>query len=196
MDYNKPFVLHTDASTTGLVLYQKQEDGKERVIAYTSHTLNRAEQNFDTHKLEFLALKWAVTDRFHEYLYGETFEVFTDNNSLTYILSTAKLDAMGHRWVASLGPYNFKLHYKPGKLNTDTDSLSRINWHTVDPTQVRATMDLAQVDRTIILDPEVKGQQLVEFSFPNKSLQLNLEIQKWKRRQIEDPEIGNILDMI
>ena len=102
-DYTKPFVLYTDASTTGLrvVLYQKQEDGKERVITYASRTLNRAERNYDAHKLEFLALKWAVTDRFHEYLYGATFEVFTDNNPLTYILSTAKLDEMGHRWVAS-----------------------------------------------------------------------------------------------
>ena len=44
-DYTKPFVFHTDASTTGLgaVLYQKQEDGKERVIAYASHTLNKSE---------------------------------------------------------------------------------------------------------------------------------------------------------
>ena len=49
-------------------------------------------------------------------------------------------------------------------------------------------MDLAQVDRTVILDPEVKGQQPVECSFPSKSLQLNLEIQKWKRRQTEDQE--------
>ena len=177
-DYAKPFVLHTDASTTGLgaVLYQKQEDGKERVIAYASRTLNRAERNYDAHKLEFLALKWAVTDRFHEYLYGATFEVFTDNNPLTYILSTAKLDAMGHGWVASLGPYNFKLNYKPGKLNTDADSLSRINWQTVDPTQVRATMDLAQVDRTIVLDPEVKGQQSVDSPFPSKALQVGLQV--------------------
>ena len=197
-DYAKPFVLHTDASTTGLgaVLYQKQEDGKERVIAYASRTLNRAERNYDAHKLEFLALKWAVTDRFHEYLYGATFEVFTDNNPLTYILSTAKLDAMGHRWVASLGPYNFKLSYKPGKLNTDADSLSRINWQTVDPTQVRATMDLAQVDRTIVLDPEVRGQQSVDSPFPNKALRIGLQAQKWKRRQQEDPEISKILEMM
>ena len=78
-DYSKPFVLHTDASTIGLgaVLYQKQADSKERVIAYASRTLNRAERNYDAHKLEFLALKWAVTDRFHEYLYGGTFDVFT-----------------------------------------------------------------------------------------------------------------------
>ena len=97
-DYSKPFVLHTDASTTGLgaVLYQKQSDGKERVIAYASRSLNHAEHNYDANKLEFLALKWAVTDHFHEYLYGGTFDVFTDNNPLTYILTTAKLDAMGH----------------------------------------------------------------------------------------------------
>ena len=79
---------------------------------------------------------------------------------------------MGHRWVASLGPYNFKLKYKPGKLNTDADSLSRINWQTVDPAQVRATMDQLQIDRTLILDPEIKGQQSTESPFPGKSLQI------------------------
>ena len=100
----------------GAVLYQKQEDGKERVIAYASRTLKKSERNYDAHKLEFLALKWVITDRFHEYLYGATFDVYTDNNPLTYILSTAKLDTMGHRWVASLGPYNFTLHYKPWQI--------------------------------------------------------------------------------
>ena len=173
-DYTKPFVLHTDASTTGLgaVLYQKQEDGKERVIAYASHTLNKSEQNYDAHKLEFLALKWAITDRFHEYLYGATFDVYTDNNPLTYILSTAKLDAMGHRWVGSLGSYNFTLHYKPGKLNCNADALSRINWESVDPKVVKAIMDLAQVDRTLILDPEVRGQKSIDAPFVMKSLKL------------------------
>ena len=160
------------------MLYQKQEDGKERVIAYASCTLNKSEWNYDAHKLEFLALKWAITDRFHELLYGTTFDVYTDNNPLTYILSTTKLDAMGHRWVASLGPYNFALHYKPGKLNCDADALSRINWESINPVVVQETLDLAYVDRTLILDPEVRGQQSADEPFVLKSLRINEAIRK------------------
>ena len=197
-DYTKPFVLHTDASTTGLgvVLYQKQEDGKERVIAYASRTLNKSEQNYDAHKLKFLALKWAITDIFHEYLYGATFNMYTDNNPLTYILSTAKLDAMGHRWVASLGPYNFALHYKPGKLNCDADVLSCISWESVSPAVVQATMGLAHVDRTLILDPEVRGQKSVDAPFVLKSLKLSDATRKWQCRQSKYPEIRKIVEKI
>ena len=79
-----------------------------------------------------MALKWAITDRFHEYLYGGTFDVYTENNPLTYILTSAKLDAIGQCWVASLGPYNFSLHYNPGHQNTVADSLSRIPWENID----------------------------------------------------------------
>ena len=63
-------------------------------------------------------LKWAVTDRFHEYLYGGEFEVYTDNNPLTYILTSAKLDATGQRWVAALGLYDFQIFYRSGKTKT------------------------------------------------------------------------------
>ena len=196
-DYTKPFILHTDASTTGrgAVLYQKQDDGKERVIAYASRTLNKAERNYDAHKLEFLSLKWAITNRFHEYLYGATFDVFTDNNPLTYILTTAKLDAMGHRWVASLGPYDFAIHYKPGKLNTDADSLSRIEWATLPVVEVKATMDLAQVDRTGIVDPAVfDGSVKIEAGL--KSLRLNSARAKWKGRQSQDTEIAKVIQLL
>ena len=48
----------------------------------------------------------------------------------------------------------------------------------------------------MILDPEIKGQQSVEYPFPSKSLQLGLENQRWKRRQQNDPEIGKIMEMI
>ena len=126
-DYRKPFKLHTDASSSGLgaVLYQ-HHDGIDRVIAYASRSLKPSERNYPAHKLEFLALKWAITDKFHDYLYGATFEVVTDNNPLTYVLTTAKLDATGHRWVAALSNYNFSLTYRSGKLNQDADGLSRL----------------------------------------------------------------------
>ena len=91
-DYSKPFKLHTDASGLGLgaVLYQTDEDGKDRLIAYASRVLSHTESKYPAHKLEFLALKWAFTHMIHKYLYGGKFEVFIDNNPLTYILTTAK----------------------------------------------------------------------------------------------------------
>ena len=76
-NYKNLFPLNTDASKTGLiaVLYQQQDDNFYRVIAYASRSLSKTEQNDDAHKLEFLTLKWSVTERFHEYLYGG--EVYT-----------------------------------------------------------------------------------------------------------------------
>jgi hypothetical protein len=72
------------------------------VVAYASRGLSNSEKNYPVHKLEFLALKWAVTEKYHDYLYGNTLTVLTDNNPLTYVLISAKLDATGHRWIAAL----------------------------------------------------------------------------------------------
>ena len=129
-NYQKPFKLHTDASENGLgaIFDQKQDDDTDHVIAYASRTLSKSKRNYDTYKLEFLALKWFITERFHEYLYGGHFEAYTDNNPLTCILTTAKLDTTGQRWVASLASYNFKIFYKSEKLNVEADALSCIPW--------------------------------------------------------------------
>lgn len=127
-NYQEPFELHVDASHHGLgaVLYQKQ--GKyNRVISYASRSLSRSEKNYPAHKLEFLALKWAVTEKFSDYLYGRKTTVFTDNNPLTYILTTAKLDSTGHRWLAALSNFDLEICYRPGKNNSDADGLSRLS---------------------------------------------------------------------
>lgn len=125
-NHKLPYVLHTDASTTGLgaALYQEQ-DGEMRVIAYASRGLSRSESHYPAHKLEFLALKWAVTEKFCDYLYGSPFTVITDSNPLTYILTTAKLDATSYRWLSALSSFEFQLRYRAGKQNVDADSLSR-----------------------------------------------------------------------
>ena len=127
-DYLKPFKVHTDASEhrLGAVLYQDQDGGTTRVIAFASHSLSNAESWYHSSQLEFLALKWSICDHFHEYLYGAHFEVFTDNNPLTYMLTTAKLDATGQRWVVNLATYNFMIHYRSGKQNIEADALSHI----------------------------------------------------------------------
>ena len=129
----KPFKLHTDVSVLDLrtLLYQVQ-DGVEKVISYASRSLMKSESKYPVHKLEFLCLKWAITEQFHEYLYGNTFDVYTDNNPLTFVLTTTKLDAMGHRWITGLANYNFRIHYKSGKSNVEADALSRIDWEKHD----------------------------------------------------------------
>ena len=96
--------------------------------------MTKSEAKYPVHKLEFCCLKWAITDQFHGYLYGNIFDVYTDNNPLTYILTTAKLDAMVHRWTAGLANYNFHIHYKSGKCNAEADALSQIDWEKCDNT--------------------------------------------------------------
>ena len=106
-DFDKPFLLETDASRKGLgaVLSQKQADGWYHPISYASRVMNKTKQRYHSNKQEFLTLKWAVTEQFHEYLspYGKNRNesvVRTDNNPLTYIFSSANLDAAGQHWLA------------------------------------------------------------------------------------------------
>lgn len=91
--------------------------------------MTTTERNYRLHsgKLEFLALKWAVCKKFRDYLfYAPHFTVYTDNNPLTYVMSTAKLNAVGHRWVGELSDFWFDVKYRPGKGNIDADTLSRL----------------------------------------------------------------------
>ena len=103
-EYNQPFELHTDASTKGLgaVLYQDQ-GGVKRVIAYASRSLSRSEKNYAVHKLEFLALKWAITEKFYDYLYGNNFIVFTDNNPLHICIIISEIRCNGTKMDFQFG---------------------------------------------------------------------------------------------
>ena len=134
LDFDKPFLLEMDASRKGLgaVLSQKQADGQYHPITYASHVMNKTEQRYYSNKQEFLTLKWVVTEQFHEYLspYGKNrnkFVVCTDNNPLTYIFSSANLDAAGQHWVAHHASYNFSLEYQKSKDNTVANFLSWMN---------------------------------------------------------------------
>ena len=197
-DFKSPFILHTDASGDGLgaVLYQDQDDQK-RVVAYASRSLSKSERNCPVHKLEFLALKWAITEKFHEHLYGAECQVFTDNNPLTYVLTTAKLDATGHRWVAALSNYTFNILYKPGKANKDADALSRIKWlEAVELTSqsVHAVCEGVQAPHGKI-ETLCHGAQAVgvlnQDNMPPGMNQL-----EWSQAQSKDSALGQIIEGI
>ena len=102
-DNTKDFLLKTDTSKEGLgvALSQKQADGQYHMVTYGTQALTAQEENYHSTKLEFLALKWVISKHFKEYLLYWPFLVRTDNNPLTYIMTTSNLDATGHQWVGS-----------------------------------------------------------------------------------------------
>ncbi|KAL1277366.1 hypothetical protein QQF64_024039 [Cirrhinus molitorella] len=127
-DFSRPFILSVDASTSGLgvVLSQVQEGhAAARPIVFASKSLNHAQSKYPAHRLEFLAMKWAICDKFSHWLRGHRFTVWTDNNPLKYILTKPKLDACEQRWVAKLAPFEFDIQYIPGSKNVVADALSR-----------------------------------------------------------------------
>ena len=130
-DFKKPFLLETNALIEGLgaVLSQKQDDSRYHLVAYASCGLKGGELKYHNSKLEFLALKWAVTEQFREYLQYQPFLVRTDNNPLTYVMMTPNLDAIGHRWVAAMAGYNFEIEYVCGTDNKVANALSCIARH-------------------------------------------------------------------
>ena len=197
-DFKSPFILHTDARHDGLgaVLYQYQ-DNQKRAIAYASRSLSPSERNYPAHKLEFLVLKWAITSKFHEYLYGAEFQVFTDNNPLTYILTTAKLDATGHRWVAALSNYTFNISYKPGRNITDADALSRIKWpEAVDISShsVHAVCEGVQAPHGKI-ETLCHGAQAVGV-LSQDNMPPGMTSFEWSQAQLKDPAICQIFQAI
>ena len=199
-NYKKPFRLNTDTSEKGLgtVLYQQQDDGTFRVIAYASRTLSKSEKNYDAHKLEFLALKWSVTQRFHKYLYGGTFEVYTDNNPLTYVLTSAKLDAKGQRWIASLANYDFKIFYRSGRLNVDADSLSRIPWdmeQTCDAPLDTVLMKSAIMQSRVSIKIPMFSNALITVDELIIHSNLQLSKSQWRQEQRNDFSLKRLIEL-
>ena len=215
-DFGKPFLLETDASGRGLgaVLSQKQADGRYHPIAYASCVMNETEQGYHSNKQEFLALKWAITEQFHEYLspYGENwneFVVCTDNNTLTYIFSSANLDAAGQRWVARLASYNFSLEYQKGKDNTVADFLSQMNeclpeeevqeyLNQIPYPGVKAVLNNAitpieeRAEQGVRLTPDCQGVPQEETIVARPTRLATTNITNWKQEQKEDPVLYQV----
>ena len=157
-DFKQSFFLETDACATGLgaVLYQHQ-DGHNRVIAYASRGLRGSERNevtYSSMKLELLALKWAICDKFRQYLLGSHVTVYTDNNPLCYLQTSAKLGATEQRWSSQLAQFDFDIKYRPGKHNQSADGLSRKVQS--DFSEVSSAGQIAEIGNLTVVPDEIR----------------------------------------
>ncbi|KAJ8346723.1 hypothetical protein SKAU_G00281240 [Synaphobranchus kaupii] len=124
-DAQRPFIIDTDASNTGVgaVLSQKDEDG-ERVVAYYSRALGKAERNYCVTRRELLAVVRAL-HHFRPYLHGSHFLLRTNHASLTWLLNFKDPEGQVARWLEQLQGYDFEIRHRAGRLHGNADALSR-----------------------------------------------------------------------
>ena len=209
VDFEKEFQLETDTSSEGLgaILSQKQPDGKWHPIIFGSRELKGGEAKYHSSKLEFLALKWAITEQFQEYLQYRPFIMLMDNNPLTYVLTTPNLNALGHRWVAALAGYNMTIKYLKGSNNKVADALSRIKAR-LDPDTITELLNhvkagapaRAETDDIRIIEEEERADQevilwTVQLARQDKKF-CNLHTENWHQAQLMDPVIPHVLDWL
>lgn len=125
-DFEKPFVVHCDASAYGLGGMLSQDiNGREHPIAYVSRALSKAEQNYSATEREALAVIFAV-EKFQAYLGSRKFKVVTDHSSLKWFLKLENPSGRLARWGCRLSQYNFEIEHRRGTDNVVPDALSRL----------------------------------------------------------------------
>lgn len=126
-DLSKTFYVATDASDYGIgaSLFQKI-NGKERHIGYMAKSLSKSQRNYSTNKRELLAIVFALK-KYHKFLWGKPFVLYTDHRALTYLHTQKIASPMMIQWLDTLLDYSFTIIHLPGKLNTLPDLLSRLD---------------------------------------------------------------------
>ncbi|KAG3170090.1 hypothetical protein PC128_g19000 [Phytophthora cactorum] len=126
-DQDCPFHVVCDASdfAIGCALMQHNHKGRDRVVYYQSRQLKPAERNYPVHDKELLAMKYALA-KFRVYLLGSgPFVVCTDHASLRTAVKSPHISQRMVRWLSFFAEYDFRVEYKPGRLNVVADALSR-----------------------------------------------------------------------
>lgn len=156
-DYSKEFFVECDASNTGLggVLVQNI-DGEDRVIAYASRTLSRAERNYSVTERECLAVIFAI-EKFRPWIDGIKFTVRTDHYSLLWLNNLQNPTGRLARWAVRLRQFSFNLVHRKGSNNVVPDFLSRAP-------PIDSPNDLSEVDHGKISSKFISSITIPEVS--------------------------------
>jgi hypothetical protein len=125
-DFSKTFLLDTDACETGIGAVLSQEhDGLERVVAYASRTLSKAERKYCVTRKELLAVVTFMR-HFRPYLLGHHFILRTDHSSLQWIYSMKEPEGQLARWLEQIQEFDVEVVHRRGKCHQNADALSRL----------------------------------------------------------------------
>ncbi|KRY26847.1 Transposon Ty3-I Gag-Pol polyprotein, partial [Trichinella spiralis] len=126
-DFHRQFIVDVDASGDDLGAVLSQREGKaERVVAYASPTLAKAERRYCATRREMLGLVWALRE-FRPYLYGQRFLVRTDHSCLRWLTTFKEPEGQVARWLESLAELDVEVEHRAGRLHGNADALSRTN---------------------------------------------------------------------
>jgi hypothetical protein len=117
----KDFMVYYGASLHGLRCVLMQRD---KVFAYASRQLKKAEENYTIHDLELIFVIFALK-MWRHYLYGTKCAIFTDHKRLQHIVDQRELNMRQRRLVELLNDYDCVIKYHPGKANVMAYALSR-----------------------------------------------------------------------
>jgi hypothetical protein len=126
-NFEEQFYVATDASQYGLgaVLYQMDNSGKKHYVKFASRSLSKSERNYGAPQRELLGVLFAL-EKFHDIVYGRPFTLYTDHQSLTYLLTKANLAPSLRNWLGEILEYDFDIVHLPGLENHLPDALSRL----------------------------------------------------------------------
>jgi hypothetical protein len=144
-DWSEEFHVHVDASSIalGVVLAQLGAGDIDHPLDFASRKLSTAEINYTTTKREGLAMVYAL-QKFHHYLLGGHFKMFTDHSTLKYLVNKSVLGGRICRWLLLFQEYDFEIMVKPRKMNKGPDHLSILE-HGEEPTSLEDTLMDAQL---------------------------------------------------
>ncbi|GBO42814.1 Retrovirus-related Pol polyprotein from transposon 297 [Araneus ventricosus] len=125
-DYNREFIVQTDASDLGIgvVLSQRNDKGEEHPVLFLSKKFTDAQRKYGTTEKECAAIIYAIT-KLRYYLDGQQFTIETDHNPLVWLNSNAGANQRLMRWSLALQPFRYKVVHKAGKKHLNADALSR-----------------------------------------------------------------------
>ena len=189
-DFGKEFILDTDASfdTIGAVLSQKDIYGRERVIAYGSHKMNKHELGYCITRKELLAIYY-FTQHFKHYLYGKKFLLRTDHKAITFMMTTKNpITPQFQTWINFLSGLDMTMEYRKGEKHSNADAMSRNSCEMC--VQCQTMHEEAKKGkvktRILALDDESKGFKWQKDNDEIKQIRSDIRTGKTKKWLLKD----------